>query len=269
MRKRTKLVFAMAALAIVFTACQKDDFDNNNESSELGVKLQALNTSFTLPVSTTKSAAVSMDSITWDTAQIIVSKIKFEAKLKSLTTGRDSIEVEYKWYGPEVVDLLDTSVTLGNFVLSPGIYDEIELKISGDEEDAGDYPVFYLAGTYSNGTGKWPIAVEVWDDLSFKTEKEDVEITEEGVDVISEIQLYLDELMIDVEPEDLGNAQLTDGVILISPYVNRWIYKTIFGNLKRDCRAEYKHWSDWYKEWYKKHKHGDDDDDKGHHGDDD
>lgn len=268
MKRKKVLALAIVALAVVFTACQKDDFNSkNNESSELGVKLQALNTSFTLPVSKTKSAEVSMDSITWDTTQMIVSSIKFEAKLKSMITGRDSIEVEYKWYGPEVVDLLDTNLTLGNFVLAPGIYDEIELKISGDKDDAGDQPVFYLAGTYSNGTGNWPIAVEMWDDLSFKTEKEDVEITEEGVDVVSEIQLYLDELMLNVDPEDLDNAQLTDGVILISSEVNRSVYYTIFGNLKRNCRAEYKHWDDWYKKWYKykKYKHGDDDD----NGDDD
>ena len=258
MRTRKKLALAATALAIIFTACQKDNLSTNNEDSELGVQFKAHNASFALPVTSTKSAAVSMDSITWDTAQMTVSNIKFEAKLKSLTTGRDSIEVEYKWHGPEMVNLLDSNFILGNFVLSPGIYDEIELKVNGEKEDAGDEPVFYLAGTYTNNTGTWPIAVEVWEDLSFKTEKEDVEINEDGVDVTSEIQLYLDELMLNVDPEDLDNAQLTDGVILISSEVNHPVYETIFGNLKRNCEASYKHWN---KGWGWHHGNHDDDHD--------
>lgn len=258
MRRRRNLVLALAVLAIVFSACQKNDLSSNNDSSELGVQFKALNRSFTLPVTTNKSAAISADSISWDTAQMIVSSIKFEAELKSLTTGRDSIEIEYKWYGPEQVDLLDSNFVLGNFILSPGIYDEIELKVNGEKEDAETGPVFYLSGTYTNGTGNWPIVVEVWEDLSFKTEKEDVEITEEGVDMTSVIQLYLNELMLNVNPEDLDNAQLTDGVILISSEVNHSVYETIFFNLKRDCRTEYWHWGDHGKY---RHKHGDDDHD--------
>ncbi|WP_167611500.1 hypothetical protein [Maribellus sediminis] len=258
--RRRKLVLAIAALAVVLAACQKNDFNSDkDQSSELGVQLKALNSSFALPVNTTKSGAIAMDSITWDSAQMIVSTIKFEAELKSLSTGRDSIEVEYKWHGPQLVNLLDTNLTLGNFVLTPAIYDEIELKVSGDKEDAGDDPVFYLSGTYKSSTGSWPIAVEVWDDLSFKTEREDVEVTDEGIDITSEIHIYLDELMLNVEPEDLDNAQLSDGVILISREVNRSIYETIFGNLKRDCHAEYKYWG--HKKKKDHHEHGDDDED--------
>ena len=258
--RRRKLVLVIAALAVVLAACQKNDFNSDkDQSSELGVQLKALNSSFVLPVSTTKSGAIAMDSITWDSAQMIVSTIRFEAELKSLSTGRDSIEVEYKWHGPQLADLLDTNLTLGNFVLTPAVYDEIELKVSGEKEDAGDDPVFYLSGTYKSSTGSWPIAVEVWDDLSFKTERENVEVTDEGIDITSEIHIYLDELMLNVEPEDLNNAQLSYGVILISREVNRSIYETIFGNLKRDCHAEYKHWGHKNKKDY--HEHGDDDED--------
>lgn len=255
MRRFSKLALMLVFSTGLFTACNDENFnDSGNDISELGVKIKAVNSSFSLPVNSTKSTAISPDSITWDTAQMVVSSIKFEAELKSIITRRDSIEVEYKWYGPQMVDLLDTNHTLGNFVLSPGFYDEIELKVRGKKEDAGDVPVFYLAGTYSNNTGTWPIAVEVWEDLEFKTEKENVELTDEGIDLVSEIQIYLDELMLNVDPEDLDNAQLTDGVILISKDANYWIYKRIFENLKRDCKTKYKHWGDY-------HKYGDDDDD--------
>ena len=61
MRTRKKLALAATALAIIFTACQKDNLSTNNEDSELGVQFKAHNTSFALPVTNTKSAAVSMD----------------------------------------------------------------------------------------------------------------------------------------------------------------------------------------------------------------
>ncbi len=258
--RRTKSFFlSLAAAAAILASCQKTDSPANGDS-ELGVQLRAVNPSFALKSGFTKSAAIESDSISWDTAQLIVSSIKFEAELKSLTTGRDSIEIEYKWHGPEWVDLLDSGLTLGNFVLAPGTYDEIELTVSGDAEDAGDEPVFFLSGTYKSPGGSWPIVVKVTRDVRFKTEKENVEITEEGVDVTSVIKLYLDELMNDVDPSDLDNARLTDGVILISAERNPEIYHTIFGNLQRDCRTEYWHKEHGEKHWHKKNKHDDDDD---------
>ncbi|MFV0590756.1 MAG: hypothetical protein ACK5M7_05185 [Draconibacterium sp.] len=240
MRRMRNLTLVFLALSVVFAACQKDD-SKNDGTSEFGVQIKALNPHFSLPVSGTKSAAVESDSVMWDVAQMTVSTIKFEAELKSLTTGRDSIEVEYKWHGPEVVDLLDSNLTLGNFVLSPGIYDEIELKIEGLQDDAGDGPVFYLAGTYKNGSGSWPLEVSVTRDVYFKTEKENVEISEEGIDITSVIQLYLDQLMTNVDPADLDNAEQTDGVILISENNNTDIYQVVVGNLAHDCRTRFKH----------------------------
>ena len=241
MKRIRNLGLAFLMAATVFVACQKDN-SMSNGTSEFGVRFEALNPAFTLPVtSTLKSAAIESDSVTWDSAQMVVSTIKFEAKLKSLVTHEDSIEVEYKWNGPQVLDLLDSNFVLGNFVLSPGIYDEIELKITGMAEDAGDQPVFYLSGTYKNNAGSWPVKVWVTQDVYFKTEKENVEVTEEGVDIISVIQIYLDQLMADVDPADLDNAAQTDGVIVISADNNADIYQIIVSNLAHDCRTRYKH----------------------------
>ena len=259
MRRMKNATFVFLALAMVFTACQKDD-SKNDGTSEFGVQFEALNPRFALPVQgTLKSAAVETDSIVWDTAHLLVSTIKFEAELKSQLTDEDSIEIEYKWHGSEWVDLLNNELTLGNFVLSPGTYDEIELKIEGKKEDANGEPVFFLGGTYKNDAGSWPIEVRVTQDVYFKTEKEDVEVTDEGIDVTSVIQMYLDQLMARVDPADLDNADPTDGVIVISANSNPEIYQVVVSNLAHDCRTRYKH----------KH-HGDDDDHDGydddHHG---
>ncbi len=179
-----------------------------------------------------------------------------------MTTGEDSISIEYKWHGPELADLLNNQITLGNFVLQPGTYDEIELKVTGTREDAGDLPVFYLEGTYKNNSGSRPIVVWVSDDVYFKTEKENVGVTDEGINITSVIQLYLDQLMANVDPADLDNADLSDGVIVISADSNTQIYQIVMSNLAHDHRSHYKH-----KHQNDDHEHEGYDND--HHGDDD
>lgn len=241
MKKQLAFILLLSFVSAAFFACQKSDI-NTDGTSEFGVQFEALNANFALPVSgSIKSALVESDSISWDSAHMVVSTVKFEAELKSQVTNEDSISIEYKWHGPELVDLLNNEITLGNFVLSPGTYDQIELKVEGLEEDAGDLPVFYLEGTYKNDAGSWPIIVSVSQNVSFKTEKEDVEVTEEGIDITSVIQLYLDQLMADVDPADLDNAEQTDGVIVISADSNSAIYQTIVSNLGQDCHTRYKH----------------------------
>ena len=257
MKTEKKFLVALALMTAIFVSCSDDGDMINDGESLFGVRIEALNTNFTLPVQTSmKSVTTDAESIAWDSAHLVVSSIKFEAELKSVVTGEDSIEIEYKWYGPQMVDLLNNELTMGNFVLQPGYYDEVELKVSGLQENAGDNPVFYLAGTYSNDTGTTPIVVMVNHDVYFKTEKENVEVTEEEIDFTSIIQLYLDELMADVDVADLDNAELVDGVLLISSDHNTGIYQTIIGNLEHDHRTHYKH------------KHHDDDDEHDGYDDD-
>lgn len=272
MKTEKKLLVALALMLAIFVSCSDDGDMINNSESVFGVRIEALNTEFSLPVqSSMKSVAVDSESIAWDSAHLVVSSIKFEAELKSVVTGEDSIEIEYKWFGPEMVDLLNNELTMGNFVLQPGYYDELELKVSGEQEDAGEHPVFYLEGTYTNDTGTTTIAVMVSDDVYFKTEKENVEVSEEEIDFTSIIQLYLDELMAGVDVADLEVAELTDGVILISSDSNTGIYHTVVSNLEHDHGTHYKHKHhddddehDGYDD-----DHDDDDDDDDHDEDDD
>jgi hypothetical protein len=253
--KRTKaLSIVLTLLTLSFVACQKDDL-NDSGPAKMGVKLVALNTSYSLPVagSYTKSADAESPFLTWDEVRMVVSEVKLEAELKSMITHEDSIEIEFKWRGPQVIDLLDSTLTFGNFILQPGYYDEIELKVEAGRDDAGSDPVFYMSGTYTNaGDENIPVVVEVYSNLEFKTEKEDVEVTEENSDITSTIQLYLDELMTGVSPEQLDNAELTEGVIVISGESNNELYQSVVGKLADDRHCEYSY----------KNKHHDDDDDE-------
>lgn len=255
MKRENVLIIVFIALTLGFFACQKSSLDPADQGpSTLGVKIQALNRNYSLPVNNnTKSATTETSTLSWDTVQMVVSSVTVKADLKSLISHKDSIEIVYKWTGPQVTDLLDSTISFGNFILQPGFYDEIEISVKGLEEDANNMPVFYMHGTYTNGDATTiPVKVEVNDDIVFKTEKDSVEVTEDNIDITSYIQIYLDELMAEVSPSALDNARLTEGIILISKESNRDIYKTMLRNLVKDHRCKYKY------KYKKKYKHEDD-----------
>lgn len=248
MRRERLLTFVLVALTLGFFACQKDQNSTFTGNSNLGIKLQAVNKSFALPVVTigTKSASIATSSLAWDTAHMVVSGITYEAKLKSLKAHRDSIEITYKWKGPQEINLLDTTITLGNFTLTPGFYDEIELKVDGSKQAAGLKPVFYLHGVYTKAdVSKIPVKVVVNEDIYFKTEKDSVTVTAaDNTDFASVIQIYLDQLMTDIQLDALDNATLTNGILVISADKNRELYQIIMHNLGKDHHSRHFHEDD-------------------------
>lgn len=104
------------------------------------------------------------------------------------------------------------------------------MVVKGSEDDAGDLPVFYLSGIYTSDIIT-TVPVMVNEEVTFKTEKDSVEVTEENIDITSYIQLYLDELMANIDPSDLDNATLSEGIIVISTESNQEIYSIIMHNL--------------------------------------
>jgi len=258
MKREIVFSFFLALMALGFFSCQKEDLSNSGPST-LDVKIEALNKSYSLPVSgsANKSAQVVTTSVEWDSAHLMISHIKFEAELKSLVTQRDSIEVSYKWTGPQLADLLNPEISFGSFLLQPGFYDEIEISVKGEKEDAKDIPVFYMHGMYTGSTATLPVEVRITKDITFKTEKDSVEVTEDNIEIISYITLYLDELMEKIQPEDLDNAKLSNGVIVISSESNREMYWTITNNLVKDhhCYHEHKDKKKKKKKHKKHHNH--------------
>ncbi len=233
----------LAALALGFSACQKDTTGTPGSSS-LGIKLTALNKSYSLPVNSggMKSASAYSTSITWDTARMVVSRLKFEAELKNTITHHDSVEVKYEWNGPQEINLFDTTVVIGTYALQPGYYDAVELNVEGFKKDAAGQPVFYLSGIYTSNSIVTPIMVKVYDNIQFKTEKDSVNVAADyNSDFTSTILLYLDQLLLDIPPSALDNATLTNGVIIISADSNVGIYKIIMRNLGKDRHCRHHH----------------------------
>ena len=233
-------------LGVILFSCEKNSTDS---SSALQVKMQATNKSSTI----LKSASLATPMFSWDVCTMNVSHIEFKAEGKETENAQNSYKVSYEWRGSKVVDLFDESSIVGDIVLDPGIYEEIELEIEAAKSQNSTVPVFYLAGTYTNAQGTViPIEITMNENFKFKVEKEGTAL--DGTNDYSVlVNLNLALLMSGVTEADLDAATLTDGKIILNTTSNPGIYLKIKSKISSCEDVEYDH-------------HGDQDDD---HDDDD
>lgn len=227
--------FALLAIAtgITVVSCQKESLDPT--ASSLGVKIQATNRSFQV----LKSALASTPALTWDSGFMTVSKITFEAEKLEDEMSHDSSEFEIEWNGPKNVDLFDLNSLIGNIILQPGTYHEISLKVKALKKDAGNSPVFYLSGTYTNSQdSSIPVTVVVDEDLEFRVKQEGA-VIDSVTEYTSLINLNLSLLLSDVAVSDLDGATLTDGKIIISTSSNLSLYNKILSQFSSCTESEF------------------------------
>ena len=245
MKTRIALLILTVVIAASISACKKDSQVNPNSPSALSLKMQALNRNVTLPVTANglKSSSATTSSVVWDTATIIVSRVSFEAEMNSVISRKDSIEIEYSWRGPQTINLFDLSALVGSITLPAGTYEKISLKVKSEKEDANGKPLFYLSGIYTNSAGTaLPIIISGSDPVSFKTElKSDTIVSGGATDFTSTIQIYLDQLLLNIDPSALDNATLTNGTIRITATSNHQLYQMIMQNLSKDHHCENEH----------------------------
>jgi hypothetical protein len=87
-----------------------------------------------------------------------------------------------------------------------------------------------------------PLVISVTDPISFKTvQKADTIVSGGAADFTSTIQLYLDQLLLKVDPSLLDNATLTNGTLEISATSNSQLYLLIMQNLRKDHHCENEH----------------------------
>ena len=232
--KALKIIALLAiATGITVVSCQKESLDPT--ASSLGVKIQATNKSSLV----LKSALASTPAFAWDSSFIIVSKITFEAEKLENEMSSDSSEFEIEWNGPKKVDLFNLNSLIGNIILQPGLYHEISLNVKALKKDAGNLPVFYLSGTYSNSEGSAiPIAVVVDEDLEFRVKQEGA-VIDSVTEYTSLINLNLSLLLSDVMTSDLDGATLTNGRIIISISSNVSLYNKIISKFSSCTESEF------------------------------
>jgi uncharacterized lipoprotein YajG len=249
-KTKTALLILTVVIAASISACKKDSQVNPNSPSTLNLKMQGINRNVALPVTASglKSTSAVTALVVWDSASMIVSKVSFEAEMRSTLTKEDSIEIEYSWRGPQTINLFDLSATIGSIVLPAGTYEKISLKVNSEKMDANGHALFYLAGRYTNAAGKViSLVISVNDPVSFKTvQREDTIVSGGATDFTNTIQLYLDQLLLKVDPALLDNAALTNGTLEISATSNSQLYWLILQNLRRDhhCESEHHHHND-------------------------
>lgn len=227
---RTFKIFALmvAATGMIFSSCQNDSDISSKTDSSLGVQLQAVNNTYSFGSNT---KAVTAGTLKWDTCQMYVSRVHLSAKQSQGDSIHSSFETELKFKGSKLVDLFNASSLLGNIDLQPGIYDKITIQIQSNKKDAGNSPVFYLSGNYTNASGTiTPIALIVNKDLKFiATAKDSVQLNSAD-DYTNMLQLDLSEFMSNgnILKLDFDKATLTNGKIIISEDSNADLYKKFY-----------------------------------------
>ena len=232
MKSLKNIALLLFVSVLLLISCKKSS--DSPSATSLGVQIQATNKSFSL----LKSATLATPSFTWDTSFINVSKIEFDAEKRESEVSHDSSEMHLEWTGPKKIDLFNLNSIVGSMTLQPGIYDEISVKVIAYKADAGNSPVFYLSGSYTNSSGTAiPIVIIVNEDFMFKVKLEGSQLDAVN-DYSTLINLNLSKLMANVLISDLTAASLTNGKIIISSTSNVALYDKINTNVSTCAESE-------------------------------
>src|ERR1035437_6392062 len=240
--KTINLLIIGAVMSVVaITGCKKDA-SNNNSTPVMGLSVQALNPSFNLPVTSTTMKSLSATSLVQiSSANLLVSKFSFDAELKSSNKAHDSVSIEYNWNGPKVIDLLNATADFGQLTLQPGFYDEIELRVASVRNNTDTIPIFNLQGNFTDSANVVvPIVFTVNESFLLKTEiKNDTITSSLGSTFSGAVQIYLDQLFVDVTPANLHNAVKVNGIIVINSTTNKNLYAILTANFLKRHHGEY------------------------------
>lgn len=242
--KRIKFFIIIGVLLSAFTVtnCKKDSSGSSNSTPVMGVSVQGVNTSFNLPVSVAGLKATSATSLVKVTAaSLLVSRLNFEAELKSSNKSHDSISIEYTWTGPQTVDLLNPTNEFGMFTLQSGFYNEVELRVTSERKISDTVPIFTLKGNFTDSLNVvTPITFTVNQGVVLATELKNDSITSSPGSAFSGVmQIYLDQLFVKVSATALKNAVKTNGTIVINSTTNKNLYSIIASNFLKRHHCEF------------------------------
>lgn len=232
--KRTILITAAMAVGLFLNSCKKDKSTSSTQA-QMSYRLGVTNKNYTVAKPGTGNKTTALSGIAWTSGYVNPSVVKFEAR-------KDNTSIEYTSTNKQQVDLMSSAtVDFGGFVLPNGTYDEIELKIRLEKK--GSTPAMQLNGQITTDITTYPIVVEVDEPLELKTEQKNVVITPDyNFTAVTTIDLA--DMTAGISTTLLLNADLTNGVILISSAKNHSLYKIILDNLgarRHHCEFEHHH----------------------------
>jgi hypothetical protein len=239
--KRINIYLPMGMLILVLLAfsCKKD------EKPTVGFSMKATEaTTQTGNQPLLQSGSDEILPLEWNVAWIYITHLDFRAEYYGFSDllGKNSYpDVHIEWMGNQKVDLLANPVTFGNIELPQGNFKHFELEMTSSRFGYTGTPNFFLSGTYGPAIGGTPISVAV-------TRQFELELNYNGDEDISTNDAYLFEGLISVSlshvfhgitAEELDNAELTDGWILISATQNTNLYNKILENLHTTAESSY------------------------------
>lgn len=210
------------ALAVFLSSCEKDDGNTN------GKIFFKVNTTSSSTVNLQQSKAAANDLV-FTSGTIIIREIVFDGEV-GLTSVSRTIEqianIDYATgvVSPEVV-----------IEIPAGDYTGVNLGIELQDENAD--PSVVIEGTYTNSSGvATPIRFEFNSGEVFEADAASVTI-KPGADLIGKITFDAVSWFSVVTAEEMDNATLTDGKIIISSTNNADIFDLVADKLDVDTEA--------------------------------
>ncbi len=244
--KTTLKIYAMAfaASTFLFTSCSEDaDLDIIGEGDVrigMGVKLKNDGNA---------GARILNSGIDVTSGFIQIKKIELETEGVDENGNEFEREYELKFKEIKKVDFNEFDAGVDFFINIPaGNYEEIEFEI--DLIDNRNQPSIQLDGTYNYQDGSSvPMKFQVFgdddDDIDFEVELEAEDDDDlfflDGVNnPLALFEIDAKGWFVNVSTTELENAELTDGILLISKNVNRSIYNKVEKRIKDSTDIELK-----------------------------
>lgn len=191
------------------------------------------------------NARLAASGLTIESGFIQIKEMELETEGED-ENGEFEREIELKFPEVKKIDFNELDDDVDFFINIPaGNYEEIEFEI--DLIDHENQPSIYLEGTYEKSDGSSvPFRLEVFgdddDDLDFEVELEadDEELFFlDGVNnPLALLEIDGEGWFINISDDELENAELTDGVLVINRTTNEDIYEKVLEKIEDSSEIE-------------------------------
>jgi hypothetical protein len=198
-----------------------------------------------LATSSNPNSRVLSQGVKINSGYIQVKELELEVEGED-ENGRFEREIEYSFPEIKKINFDQFSSDADFFInIEPGTYEEIEFEV--DLIDHRNEPSIYLEGTFEKNDGSAvPLRLEVFgdddDDLDFELELEgdddELFFFDGSNNPFALMEIDADGWFSAVSEEDLEDAELTDGVLVISPQKNSRIYARILDRIEDSLDIE-------------------------------
>ncbi|NJW53902.1 hypothetical protein [Salinimicrobium oceani] len=229
LKKYNLFAFALfLAILITTISCSNSD-DAESPTTNATIRLKATTTSSSTASKTANKSSLETNDLVFNSGYIVIREIVFDGQNGSNSVSRTKEQIATINYATGVVSpIVEITVPAGSYT---GVNLGIELQ------DENDRPTVVIEGTYTNSSEDiLPIRFEFNSGEVFEANASSVEI-EPGADLIGKVTFDALSWFSTVSANQLDNANLTDGVIVISETSNSAIFDIVADRLDVETEA--------------------------------